>query len=205
MFNLCTCYDDSIDVDLVACLQRSRCEQCLGRLLRQYEPMISAATRRACSGVGGAPHAADADAARHGAWLGLHDAALKFRFNLGVPFAGMARPYVYGAARRELLLQLGWTTEGVQPPCTPLAEVPLSLLSASVAVDKEFQQNSLGALAAVVLTMGEGDVRLVADLYVFDKSITEVAAARGVRQQTISAHNKRVLSRLKCAIEKLAA
>jgi len=205
MFNRCTCYDDSIDVDLVACLQRSRCERCLGRLLQQYEPMISAATRRACSGVGGAAHAADADAARHGAWLGLHDAALKYRINLSVPFAGMIRPYVYGAARRELLLQLGWTTEGVQPPCTPVAEVPLSLVSSSAAADEESQRNSLGGLAAVVLTMGYVDVRLVADLYVFDKSTTDVAAAQGVRQQTISAQHKRVLSRLKCAIEKSAA
>jgi len=148
--------------------------------------------------------AADVDAARQGARLGLYTAAMKFDATLGVPFAGMAGQHVFGAARRELLLQLGWTTQGVPPPTALVDEVPAPTASLAPSAEDVAMARGFGALASIVRELAEPARNLLLQVYVEDRTITDIAAQRGVRQQTVSGQHKRILAAVKAGLEEVA-
>jgi RNA polymerase sigma factor (sigma-70 family) len=210
MFNdNCTCgAEDASDAELINCIQgSSRCqERASGRLIERYTPMIVGSAARVCRSVkgDGRVQTSDLDAARQGARIGLYDAALKFDFSRGVPFAGMAGSYVFGAARRELLLQLGWTPEGRRPPYDLLDEFRSDWVPAESSAEDAWMQRGFGQVGHAARRLGDSARSLLFEAYVEDLSITDIAQMRGVRQQTVSAQHKRALAALKAEIEKAA-
>jgi RNA polymerase sigma factor (sigma-70 family) len=204
----CPCVEeDASDAQLINCIQGSlRCqERAAGRLIERYGPMIAGSATRVCRSVkgDGFVQASDVDAARQGARIGLYDAALKFDASRGVPFAGMAGSYVFGAARRELLLDLGWTSEG-RRPLFDLLEFPSDQVPIELSAEDAWMTRGFGRVGQVARHLSATARGLLFHAYVEDLSITDIAQMRGVRQQTVSAQHKRALAALKAELERAA-
>ena len=209
MFNgNCRCVEEDVsDAELINCIQASsQChEHAAGRLIRRYGPMIDNSATRVCRSVKGEGfvQASDMDVARQGACIGLYDAALKFDASRGVPFAGMAGSYVFGAARRELLLQLGWTT-GARRPIYDLFEFSSDQAPTEPSAEDAWMTRGFGRVGQVARQLNETARDLLFQVYVEDLSITDIAHMHGVRQQTVSAQHKRALAALKAELERAA-
>jgi RNA polymerase sigma factor (sigma-70 family) len=204
----CRCVEeDASDAQLINCIQASsQChERAAGRLIKRYGPMIDNSATRVCRSVKGEgfAQASDIDAARQGACIGLYDAALKFDASRGVPFAGFAGSYVFGAARRELLLQLGWTTGG-RRPLYDLLEFSSDQAPTEPSAEDAWMTRDFGGVGQVARQLNETARDLLFQVYVEDLSNTHIAEMRGVRQQTVSAQHKRALAALKTELERAA-
>lgn len=205
----CPCVEeDASDAQLINCIQRSsRCqERATGRLIERYGPMIVGSATRVCRSVkgDGLVQASDVDAARQGGRIGLYDAALKFDASRGVPFAGMATSYVFGAARRELLLQLGWTSEGRRRLYDLLEEFLSDQVPTEPSAEDTWMTRGFGRVGQAARQLNRTARGLLFQAYVEDLSITDIAQMRGVSQQTVSAQHQRVLAALKAELERVA-
>lgn len=205
----CPCAkDDAPDVQLINCVQGSSAcqERAVRRLIERYYPMIVSSAARVCRSVKGDGRIdmSDVDAAQQGARIGLYDAALKFDAARGVPFAGMVGNYVFGGARRELLLQLGWTSEGRRAFYQLVDEFPSAQAPAELSAEDAWLTRGFGLVGRVARQLNESARELLFQAYVEDLCITDIASMRGVRQQTVSAQHKRVLAALRAELEKAA-